>query len=401
MTSTIAWLDTSADEQRRVRELIALFSETDTLDELGLGQIRDIFSNAMFPGLTVIQTRARYFLLVPWGFLEAGGSGRAGASLRAHADRSQRILVETLRGMPGQVGVIGAIAGASVKNLPSTIYWNGLRTFGILRRDTTPDGLLGAGSVSEGADELASRVLGDWHPTIPPAPAGFPYSLENGLDLIHSEAAWLRERILDSVPGTVLAHLVAGDHAPDGSSPYPWRDGACAHMSGPAAEVLGHAHLFSLAMRGATLLYSVLVARAYENEKFNAVRASPQDHETAYRDWVHAVEEERHLVDAWDTDAFWRLVRGRNPGVSLLTERFVRTWVDLVVDGTSSRALDEVATQQLVTERERAIKRAQARLVNKKTLALWRGGVGGGGLNYRWPLAKRIITDIHEGLSRA
>ena len=27
MNSTIAWLDTSSDEQRRVRELIALFSE--------------------------------------------------------------------------------------------------------------------------------------------------------------------------------------------------------------------------------------------------------------------------------------------------------------------------------------------------------------------------------------
>ena len=56
--SSFAWLDTSAEEQRRVREVIALFTQKDTLDELGIGQIRDMFSDAMFPGITTIETRA-------------------------------------------------------------------------------------------------------------------------------------------------------------------------------------------------------------------------------------------------------------------------------------------------------------------------------------------------------
>ncbi|MGH3706350.1 MAG: DUF6361 family protein, partial [Agromyces sp.] len=60
MASTVAWLDTSTDEQRRVREVIALFSQQESRDELGIGQIRDALSDHLFPGTSVLQTRARY-----------------------------------------------------------------------------------------------------------------------------------------------------------------------------------------------------------------------------------------------------------------------------------------------------------------------------------------------------
>ncbi|WP_408647239.1 DUF6361 family protein [Tessaracoccus coleopterorum] len=46
------------------------------MDELGIGQIRDVFSNVLFPGTSVTQTRARYLLLVPWAFLKAGEQRR-------------------------------------------------------------------------------------------------------------------------------------------------------------------------------------------------------------------------------------------------------------------------------------------------------------------------------------
>ena len=40
MASLVAWLDYSDDDRRRMREVIALFRESDTLDELGIGAIR-------------------------------------------------------------------------------------------------------------------------------------------------------------------------------------------------------------------------------------------------------------------------------------------------------------------------------------------------------------------------
>lgn len=399
MTSTIAWLDTSADEQRRVRELIALFAQPGTLDELGLGQIRDVMSNALFPGTSVLLTRARYFVLVPWAFLSTRTPGRSAAESRAHADQSQRILIATLQGS-GQRGVIGAYAGAQVKTLPSTIYWNGLLTFGILRRDVAPEGLFAVRPEGDEADELSSRLRGDWYPT-PPVPEGFPHTLDGGLDLTADEAVWLRERILDSVPGTLLAHLVAADHAPDTSSQYPWQDAACASASETAGDVLRHAHLFSLALQGATRLYGVLVAEAYEEAGFNAVVAPVERQREAYLAWVQSVEDEWHLLESWDLGAFWSFVRRQNEHVAPLTQRFVQAWVEGVLDGTAARALDDgVAARHLVAERERSVKRGQARLSNQKLLGLWGGGAGGG-LNFRWPTVKTIVNDIQEGLSRA
>lgn len=89
--STVAWLDTSADEQRPLRGGIALFEERGSRDELGVGQVRDVLSDAPFPGTSVLQTRARYFLLVPWAYQYAAGR-RCGRDLNAPARTIERQL---------------------------------------------------------------------------------------------------------------------------------------------------------------------------------------------------------------------------------------------------------------------------------------------------------------------
>ena len=48
--SGIAWLDTSPADERRMREIVRLFSDTGTLDDLGIGQVRDGLGDLMFPG---------------------------------------------------------------------------------------------------------------------------------------------------------------------------------------------------------------------------------------------------------------------------------------------------------------------------------------------------------------
>ena len=44
ITSSIAWLDFSEEDRRKVMEVVSLFKERDTRDELGLGSIRDVFA---------------------------------------------------------------------------------------------------------------------------------------------------------------------------------------------------------------------------------------------------------------------------------------------------------------------------------------------------------------------
>ena len=64
--AVLAWLDYSEADQRRAREIVRMFSQPESRDELGLGQIRDALSDTLFPGTSVLLTRARYLLFVPW-----------------------------------------------------------------------------------------------------------------------------------------------------------------------------------------------------------------------------------------------------------------------------------------------------------------------------------------------
>jgi hypothetical protein len=62
--SEFVWLDYSERERRKMLDIVDLFREHDTRDELGIGSVRDTFADLIFPGTSTIMTRARYFLLV-------------------------------------------------------------------------------------------------------------------------------------------------------------------------------------------------------------------------------------------------------------------------------------------------------------------------------------------------
>ena len=66
MPSTFAWLDQSEEQRRRVLDVIDMFKEQGTVDELGLGTVRDALADILFPGTSNLMTRAAYYLFVPW-----------------------------------------------------------------------------------------------------------------------------------------------------------------------------------------------------------------------------------------------------------------------------------------------------------------------------------------------
>ena len=74
--AVLAWLDYSEADQRRAREIVAMFSQRESRDELGLGRIRDTLSDTLFPGTSFLLTRARYLLFVPWLYREETRRGR-------------------------------------------------------------------------------------------------------------------------------------------------------------------------------------------------------------------------------------------------------------------------------------------------------------------------------------
>lgn len=113
MPSLIAWLDSTPAEQKAARELVAMFSDKESRDELGIGPIRDAFSDLLFPGTSVLQTRARYYLFVPWCYRTPDVTRLAGTALRDRGRGNERALIKAMRssGVTDKAGLIGARAG--------------------------------------------------------------------------------------------------------------------------------------------------------------------------------------------------------------------------------------------------------------------------------------------------
>src|ERR1700757_4562978 len=124
-TSTLAWLDYSDGERRRILEISNLFRERGPVDELGIGSIRDTFADRFFPSISTIQSRARYFLFIPWLYQMLEGERVPSARAWPHARWLQARLVDSLKagGEGTAAGLIGIDAGANVQRPPSIAYW--------------------------------------------------------------------------------------------------------------------------------------------------------------------------------------------------------------------------------------------------------------------------------------
>lgn len=392
MPSLIAWLDSTPEEQKAARELIAMFSEKESRDELGIGPIRDAFSDLLFPGTSVLQTRARYYLMIPWCYTHPDVARFHGAEHRRRGRGKEQELIKTVRGSDAEdrIGLIGARAGVGVRALPSDLYWNGMIRYGV-REYRGAIGSLPELSASEGATEVTDRAAVEWCRTIPPAPKGFPASTTEPFRMSESEATWLREQILSATSGTVLAHLLERSEPIPDNADAPWE--AVPESSFPE---LHHARRFSVAMHGAALLYNLIIARRWQDKGFGGDEDKPAVYLEALGEWQ---DELRDLdLASWDLDAMWGHVKRANPNIPSRTQDFVEHWVRGIRSGVD--VADETELRRLVEEREKR-KGAQSRLKNEKMLAAWSGASGTGRLTYRWGTVRTIVNDILRGLDDA
>lgn len=398
MPSLIAWLDASSEEQRRMRDIIRLFAERESRDELGLGQIRDAIADSLFPGTSTLLTRARYLLFVPWAFQKASGRPNPATD----ADRYERDIIHAVKDSGDYAGLLGMQAGEALKNLPSAIYWSMLRRYGILtdaslsREDALR--LDGTRSSLEDVGDSSGPRFHAWSTTLPAPPEGFPKSIPDGFALQPDEAAWLRDRILSEASGTLLAHLAV--ERPTTESPAPWFDSAAIDVGGEARDLLDDARAFSALMHGAQLLYNLLLAEEYQDAGYDRLSDPREGFRERLARWS---EDLPAMVDlsTWNLEALLsRVELTRGSPININSRRFVRGWRDLLVEGGADELVDSDAARTFMAKREKQHKGAQARLGNRARLATWGGSSGSGALVYRWPQVRGILLDIHNGLER-
>jgi hypothetical protein len=401
MASSFTWLDYSEHERRKMLDVVQLFQEKDTRDELGIGTVRDAFADLLFPGTSTIQRRARYFLFIPWIYLKLEKGKVPSGSINRRSRDEEIALIEVLVRSDDSSGVIGERARRNLKRLPSNIYRQGLGRWGIRLFPGSQDQYFrsldafyvgkGRSPKNDDGEPVEGKIPRNWHPGIPPSPKDFPRSVSLSLTVI--EAKYLRERILTHVPQTLLAFLI-NEGVLTQQIAFPWEHPQLAEFPVQIHEQLEHARNFSEIIHGAALLYNLMLAEAADYE--NLIEQ--------YRDWLQqwaaALELRRRELLNWDRLRFWAIVASGNQRVSHLTRLFIESWLDFILSPVeAANVMTDKRARHLIHERERQLKRGLARLDNRRARELWNGQAGTSQLDYRWAVVQTIIEDILIPLS--
>jgi len=404
--SSLSWMDFSDHERRQALDLIdQLDKDKETRDELGIGTIRDALAELLFPGTSTIQTRAKYFLFVPWIYTELERRKVPSQRIIGEARWYETTLIEALLKSDDTDGVIGKEAGKALKRLPSNVYWQGLHRWGIRQIDLSQDPYhrsidkLYAMQAQKKVKTDDGEVLGDafihWHAGLPPRPADFPQVAS--FQLSFEEAGYLRDRILHSVPQTMLAYLVRQEE-PFEVTPFPWDLPFLPTFPSHVTQTLDHAKRFSYAIHGAALLYNLMLA---EQRKWDE---KVEDYTERLEKWWGKLCELKMELLSWDRPEFWQLVSqvGR---ILPQTQAFVEQWLTVVMTALRNDSPVTIITnldrnRLLIKNREMQLKRGKARLNNLQALRLWVGESGAGQLNYRWSSTRTIVLDILKGLNQ-
>lgn len=396
MSTLFKWLDTSQRDRRRALDVIDLLSIQETRDELGIGSIRDALADQLAPGLSTIQTRARYFMFVPWAYQVLRKRAVRGAEVASALRKLELDLRDALAASDDTDGTVGIRAGRAVQRLPSSIYWHGLEVLGIRRLSGSMDALERKWSRSEaparagGDREESVRPAPVWDLHLPAVPPQFPAGAT--FALAQEEASYLRERFRQRAPDSLVTFLIE-QGASRSTEALPWLHPGTAGARGHLASHIEHARCFSDVMHGAALLYNLMLAQMLRHEEWS------EDYDGMFTSWAEALARRIHALHAWDRPAFWALVYQANPRVAGAARKFVEDWATLVLGARSLPGLAASASaRELIRARELALKKGRARLHVRQYLELWSGSAGSDALDYRWRTVQAMVRDIVDGL---
>ena len=402
MASTLTWLDYSERDRRRALDVIDLFRETDTVDELGLAGVANSYSDLFFPGTSTIQTRACYFLLVPWTYLRLERLGIASGQAARRARSEELYLRRQLCSGTDTQGVFGCQAGDALKRLPSEVYWGGLGAWGIRtfsghqwayfrsldgfyrRRDQLR---------SMSRDREGRRAPpANWHPHLPKPPSGFPKA--SVVALRQQDAEYLRDRIQTRHPESLLAVLAGRSTDQDLQADRPWDLADIPEVSQALQGRLRDAKVFAVCMQGAALVYNLMLSELRQRNEWQ------ENYRGRLGRWAEEVHQLGPALEDWKLDGVWGAVRDQRRSLRYPTRDFIERWVSNLQRAGPGGMADNADARALVRNRETQLKGGRARFTNQQRLELWGGASGAGLMSYRWRSAKRILKDIFDGLAR-
>ena len=387
----IGFIDYSHEERNKILSTLKLLGDQTALDELGIGVVRDAYADLLFPGISTLQTRAKYFVLIPYLFQSAKeqaekGRIRSGRELLQWVNEGEDRIAAALTGncSPNEVGIIGSSAFRNKRSVivkPSTIYWSGLRTFGILRGEgislSSACALTFAAARKKAAVEIHSDSESFDDPTAAdqgetlflPLHPDYDYMKDAVIDLSKKEAEFLRDCIINSpcTSESLLKFFIQSQMICDDFLSVP------VHLlpDGLRKDYF-LAKAFSRFIYGAHIRYNVIYSDY-----------SDQSVIQKYNEW-----RESFLSEPFDLEPVLDRV-----SCGTLLANFCRTFLDAVIKNDADTMDDLIVRREIQVKGPRAKLRKpeEYRYNPDRPVHLYR-------LDYRFDRASVIIRDILKGL---
>lgn len=439
--SIIGWMDISPADLRKMRDALEL-KDKGVLDEMGVGVIHTRYADVFFPGTSVLHTRARYLLFVPWIYLQLARRSinpeKVGQEKRRLELKLVKKLCETRRTSPHQMeGIIGVDVYEERKDLPAQpadfVYWTALRTYRFVNEDVPPRATLLAGWDSKRIihgqsedirEDTVSQTPLAWF-DVPDLPEGnwLDGDAELTFQLRRSEAQFLQRKLAERHPPCLLgmaASMLQPEEKPTAEDLWvdPFLIEAAQRfddvygnsISGPESmtAALTHAGYASSLARLVRGIYAAFVEQMYEQDLRDSAQLPLPDnieqHRDVLRDFWNGEDDVVDMALELDLEKLRQDIRLPEDLLDLLAlvqdrARRVRGPDDAVRKLLHKDLLEPFKTIEWKRKTTRA--RLQPRGGRERRAEYWKTAPGPGGINYRWRVVSRILRDIHQGLFHA
>ena len=414
----VAWVQISKKDVARAEQAL-LQDEKGVVDEIGLLSLHQAISDHLFPGTSVLHTRLRYALFVPWLMelaVELRPTNPRAALKELECKLTGRLKVGTEKSDEGQrkelgieklddgerIGVIGRIKHPeATAQPPSFSYWTALSTWGILHRQyrgASREHVLAKvaeyrSSTRGPKDEDGKSLSTDSAPFmgIPLPPSEF---LEKPLNfrLRTEEADFLRKRLVavnrpSDGRTSLLAQMAERRIIPTGE--FPWTDEKVVKAAdGHDKEFLLMASRCSSLACVARSAYFALTEAASEKQGFS------DSH-------IHREHLEAMRAQHGHNALALNLLDLKSPEVGLN----VKDELVVLLEQTQQwlrKSSSVVSLQECYAHAEEALKGSRARLgakdLGRSRLYTWATTDLGNlaePLHFRWDKVRRMITDLN------
>lgn len=400
MNAGLGWIDFSTEHRDKVYSVVDMLSESGTVDELGVGPIRDAIADWLFPGVSTIQTRPKYFILIPQLLLKylniyskSSKPPLLSEYLRDEEIKLMRLLANNYKFIEGN-GVIGvdiAKRGGELARKPSSIYWNGIRTHGFIKTHLSLNEYLKLNDLNnyhgDSSDEDGDFNLENkFNITTPP----FLTILDDvDLELNLDEASFLRDHFINSdihkQENNLLSYLLLNKDnmaliiKSSNFNEFAYNLMQHSDIPNESKQVLHTALYFNFLIHGAHIRYNILLHH----------KSGSKDFTSEWNAWEDELNRDKDALSTLDLDFLFNSLAKKTP---YLTQMFIRNLKLEFLKTTINTAILDT----LIINQERNKKGMRSKLGTTPNSEEFDNWVGIREIEYRFKQVKTLITDIHR-----